>query len=64
MEGIDWKTQMVVAVQGHHSGILVVRQDNDPKRDMKPQHIVRAIRKLEQAGVDPTSQVIVLNHWR
>jgi hypothetical protein len=37
--------------QGHHSGILIVRKDNDPARDMKPPHIVRAIRNLSAAGI-------------
>jgi hypothetical protein len=36
---------------GGHAGILVVRQDNDPARDLSPKGIVVAIRKLEAAGV-------------
>src|SRR5262245_47646049 len=55
---------LIVGAGGSHPGILLVRYDNDPKKDMKPQHIVRAIRNLEQAGVDTTSQVVILNHWR
>ena len=40
---------LVVDAQGHHPGILVVRKDNDPSRDLKPAGIVRAIRNLEAA---------------
>jgi predicted nuclease of predicted toxin-antitoxin system len=56
--------ELIVAAGGSHSGILLVRYDNDPKKDMKPQHIVRAIRRLEQAGIDLNTQILVLNHWR
>jgi hypothetical protein len=50
--------------KGHHSGILVVRRDNDPKRDLKAAGIARAIRNLNHAGVPIPDQYIVLNHWR
>ena len=50
--------------QGKHPGILVVREDNDPARDLTPKGIVTAIRKLEAAGVPIANEYIVLNHWR
>jgi hypothetical protein len=50
--------------QGHHPGIFVVRQDNDPTRDMTAKGIVAAIRKLETAGAPVADEFIVLNHWR
>jgi hypothetical protein len=49
---------------GNHPGILVVRSDNDPSRDMKDRDIVRAIANLEQAGVPVTSAFHIPNHWR
>jgi predicted nuclease of predicted toxin-antitoxin system len=49
---------------GSHHGILLVRFDNIPKHDMKPKHMVAAIKKLEQSGLDLTNQLIILNHWR
>ncbi len=42
---------LVQATHGRHAGILVVRADNNPARDMKDRDIVRAIAKLEAAGV-------------
>ena len=42
---------LILATQGRHPGILIVRGDNDPTKDMKDQDIVRAIRKVERAGV-------------
>jgi predicted nuclease of predicted toxin-antitoxin system len=56
--------QLILTAGGKHLGILLVRYDNDSARDMKPKHIVGAIGKLERAGLDITSQLIVLNQWR
>src|SRR5262249_30347626 len=55
---------LVIKVKGHHPGILVVRRDNDPKRDLNLAGIVRAIANLEAAGVPIADQYIILNHWR
>ena len=55
---------LVAEAQGCHSGILVVRRENDPTRDLSPKGIVAAIRKLESAGVPIANEYIVLNHWR
>jgi hypothetical protein len=54
---------LVQATGGRHPGILVVRGDNDPSRDMKPGDIVRAMLNLESIGV-PIDELHVLNHWR
>jgi hypothetical protein len=55
---------LIVAVQGHHPGILVVRKDNNPKRNLDEKGIVRALRKLLAAGVGLADHFYVLNHWR
>jgi predicted nuclease of predicted toxin-antitoxin system len=49
---------------GTHPGILIIRFDNDPMRDMTPRHIVTAIARLVSAGVPLENQVYILNHWR
>ena len=51
-------------VGGHHPGILVVRRDNNPKRDLDDRGMVRAIGKLVAAGVGLPDHFYVLNHWR
>lgn len=56
--------QLVLTTGGHHPGIMVVRYDNDAKRDMKPKHIAAAVDRLERSGLDISNQVVVLNHWR
>jgi hypothetical protein len=56
--------QLVQASSGPHSGILVVRSDNDPSRDMKDGDIVRALQNLESAGVPLANEFHILNHWR
>jgi predicted nuclease of predicted toxin-antitoxin system len=55
---------LVMQVQGHHPGILVIRRDNDPKRDLTPTGIVRAIRNLLAANIPVINEYIILNHWR
>jgi hypothetical protein len=56
--------ELLMEGQGHHPGILIVRQDNDPSRDLKPAGVVRAIRNLEAAGVPIADSYTILNHWR
>ena len=55
---------LVQATQGRHTGILAIRFDNDPARDMKDAEIVRAIRNLEQSGAPVANEFHILNHWR
>jgi predicted nuclease of predicted toxin-antitoxin system len=55
---------LAMQVGGHHPGILVVRRDNDPKRDLTPSGIVRAIRNLVAANIPERDAFIILNHWR
>jgi hypothetical protein len=63
-EDFELLHELLIEGRGHHPGILVVRRDNDPSRDLKPPGIVRAIRNLENAGIDPADHYIILNHWR
>ncbi len=55
---------LVLAVGGHHPGILVVRFDNDPRHNLSESAIVQAIANLEHSGVVVADTIQVLNHWR
>ncbi len=55
---------LILAVGGHYPGLFVVRQDNNPKRDLTDSGIVKAIRKLLAAGAPIADQLIILNQWR
>ncbi len=55
---------LVVAVQGRHPGILVVRKDNNPRRDLDEKGIVRALGKLLAAHAVLADHFYVLNQWR
>jgi len=55
---------VVQTAHGMHPGILIIRFENDPMRDMTLRHIVAAIAHLESAGVPLENQVYILNHWR
>ena len=56
--------QLIQGAQGQHAGIIAVRVDNDPSRDMKDHDIVRALANLEDAGVPIANEFHILNHWR
>lgn len=56
--------ELILETQGHHPGILIVRKDNDPTRDMRPPQVVRALRNLISAGVPLADEYVILNHWR
>jgi predicted nuclease of predicted toxin-antitoxin system len=55
---------LVVAVGGHHPGILVVRFDNDPRHNLTERAIVTALSNLETSRVTIADAIHVLNHWR
>jgi hypothetical protein len=45
-------------------GILIVRRDNDRRRDLTPRGIVTAISHLLAANSPIENQFIILNQWR
>jgi predicted nuclease of predicted toxin-antitoxin system len=55
---------LVRATGGRHEGILIVRMDNDPNRDMKDRDIVRALGNLLAASVPIENEFHILNYWR
>jgi hypothetical protein len=55
---------LIMQAQGHHAGILVVRRDNDPRRDLTPTGIVRAVQNLVAANPTVADKFTILNHWR
>jgi hypothetical protein len=56
--------RLLMEGQGHHPGILVIRKDNDPRRNLKPHDVVRALANLSAAGFALPDQYVILNHWR
>jgi len=60
----DFHDLVVFAAHGHHGGILVVRYDNNPRNNMSPGDITRAVRKLENAGIGLADSYQELNHWQ
>ena len=55
---------LIAEAKGHHSGMLVVRRDNDARRNMKPHDIVRAIQNLVASGLPVADSYHELNQWR
>jgi hypothetical protein len=60
----DLHDLVITAATGHHEGILVVRYDNDPRNNMSPGDIARAVRNLENAGIPIADSYHELNHWQ
>ena len=56
--------ELVMTAHGHHPGILIVRRDNDPKRDLSPRGIALAVANLEASQFAMADQFQVLNQWR
>jgi hypothetical protein len=63
-EDFDELHDLVLASEGHHPGILVVRKDNDKKRDMNPPAIDRAVANLCDSATPLADTLHVLNPWR
>ena len=55
---------LIAAARGAHEGILIVRKDNDPTRDLSSRGIAHAIDKLVQSGLSIGNEFHVLNQWR
>ncbi len=56
--------KLVIASGGRHSGVLLVRFDNNAKTDMKNPAIVRAVGKLAASGLPVKDELHILNHWQ
>jgi hypothetical protein len=55
---------LVTISGGSHSGILIIRRDDNRKRHMSPGQIVRAIARLSAEGIETSNSLIVLNQWQ
>lgn len=55
---------LLIGCAGTHTGIIVIRQEDDRRKNMTPKGIVTAIGKVEQACPDLTNELITLNDWR
>jgi hypothetical protein len=49
---------------GKHPGIIVIRRDDDPRRNMSVRDIARAIGKVEAARLELVNQYLILNPWQ
>jgi hypothetical protein len=56
--------ELVVYSGGSHPGVLIVRKDDDHRRDMTVNQIVRAIGNLLASSIPLQDSLTVLNHWR
>ena len=55
---------LIMAVGGHHPGILEVRFDNDPRHNLTERAIATALGTWSPRGWAVADGIHVLNHWR
>jgi hypothetical protein len=55
---------LVIGCSGSHTGLVLIRRDNDRRKDLTNKNIVTAIGRVEQAYTDLTNELITLNDWR
>jgi hypothetical protein len=55
---------LIAQTGGDHPGILIVRRENNPQRDMSVRAVARAMERLVAANIPIPNQFIILNHWR
>lgn len=55
---------LIVRTGGVHPGMLIVRRDNNPRRDMSARAIVQSIGNLLASNTSIENQFIILNHRR
>ena len=64
VDDFDALHEFGVGIGGKHAGVIVVHDEADARKNMRPEHIVRALTHLESASVPLSSQIVVLNHYR
>ncbi len=55
---------LIMAAGGHHSGVLVVRFDNDPRHNLTDRGVANAISRLESSSIPIPDRIHVLNQGR
>jgi hypothetical protein len=55
---------LIRAASGVHSGIVIIRYDNDTRRDLTQKGIVVAVANLLAASIAVENEFIILNDWR
>jgi predicted nuclease of predicted toxin-antitoxin system len=55
---------LILAAGGEHPGILIIRKDDDKRRDITPAQVARAIARLQASAPAHQNQLFILNHWR
>src|SRR4051812_7737476 len=56
--------KLIIAAEGHHPGVVAIRRENNPPRDLTLRGIANALGKLAASGLKLESEFFVLNQWR
>ena len=56
--------EFAIGIGGTHAGVIVVHEEADHRKNMRPEHIVRALARLEAANITLSNHVIALKDYR
>jgi hypothetical protein len=56
--------EFAMGIGGHHWGLIIIYDEADRRKNMRPREIVHALSNLESAAVSVADQLIALNHYR
>ncbi len=56
--------EFALGIGGGHAGVIVVHEDANRRKNMRPEHIVRALTRLEAANVAFSNQLVALKDYR
>ncbi len=56
--------EFAMGIGGHHLGLIIVYEESDRRKNMRPSEIIGALSNLDSAGVPLADQLIALNHYR
>jgi predicted nuclease of predicted toxin-antitoxin system len=59
-----WLHELIAESRGRYPGIIIVRRDNNPRRDLTARGIVTALANLIESAVQVADQFTILNQWR
>lgn len=64
VDDFDALHEFAIGIGGKHAGVIVIHEEADHRKNMRPEHIVRALTRPEATNVALSNQVVVLNYYR
>jgi hypothetical protein len=56
--------EFAIGIGGRHAGLIIIYDEHDRRKNMRPPEIVAALSNLESASSPLLNQLVALNHFR